>query len=302
MPETSFFECGRCGSKTFLGWSTLLGHYCVGCRRYTCQDCWDTTASCCLDCRPHINSRRPGIPSARRALHQLTRARARLSVLSTGVGGNRAAEQEVLETERRLLAVKSADLSSWIRLAVSDAPQPDDPQSTRILQATDTELAAVEALLAEAEDRSRTRRSRRHGGPGGLDRRWAIALVPVGLLAAWVASSLLGGSMPAGVARESPIASTTTESEVAGGTPAVPRADDGHPPQGSPRVAEAIHLRFDEIITDAPPTDVEFAQAEAVVVPFPNAVDRSVRLTGSGGSGATLCLPVGSRPWTFASV
>ncbi|HEX2141160.1 MAG TPA: hypothetical protein VHK28_02630, partial [Candidatus Limnocylindria bacterium] len=40
----------------------------------------------------------------------------------------------------------------------------------------------------------------------------------------------------------------------------------------------------------------------AVVVPFPNAVDRSVRLTGSGGSGATLCLPVGSRPWTFASV
>jgi hypothetical protein len=101
-----------------------------------------------------------------------------------------------------------------------------------------------------------------------------------------------------GVAGSTP----TPEGQVAGGFPTqIPRPT----PTGAVNVSppEPLRITFDDLITDAAPDGWEVLAGTASAVPFPNAVDRSVRLqTGVDTAQASFCTSLPEGDTRFVTI
>jgi hypothetical protein len=300
LPDTSFFYCERCGTATFLGGTTPGAHYCPGCRRYTCHDCWDGAVHRCVRCAIEAPT---GITVARAMLGTLRSVREEISAL-TAREANAEEPGAALEIERRLLEVKSASLAAAIERALAD-PNPRQAVTARSLRrAALGEMERIPGARVVSARSSRQHVPTRNWlgllatrRPTRIDlgrlRMAALVLIAV----AWSVGILLVARLAATDRGLSSGPTSTPEGQVAGGIPTQsPQPTPTYSLNASP--ATPVSMTFDELITDAVPAGWDVRGGTALGVPFPNAVDRSVRLeTGGDGGRASFCtpLPAGQR-------
>jgi hypothetical protein len=154
VPDTSFFYCERCGTATFLRGTTLDAHYCPGCRRYTCHDCWTVAAHRCARCAIEAAKPAKGITVARTMLGTLRSIRHEMAAITAreAKGAEPGAE---LEIERRLLGVKSASLAVAIERALADPPAHHAVTAGSLRRAAQVEVERIPRALAVPAEPSR---------------------------------------------------------------------------------------------------------------------------------------------------
>jgi hypothetical protein len=293
--EGTAIYCERCGAVVPITGRSAVARYCSGCQIFVCRDCWNAPALRCLDCAdPSAQGRTHGVLAARRILRDLGTVRAELETLN--YGGRPGLPPGEVRLQQRLLAIKAADAAAAALMAIEDVRGSPAAALRR-----DIELERLH-VAASVPSETMTWRSRATAVAAALltarpriPTQWtapALALVGAavggGLLILMLAVAFSGPPYrtagPAGPAAvQGP--SATPETGVAGGNPSQTPA---------PTVtAGPIHASFDELIMDRPlPAAWRLtpADGEAVVAPFPNAVDRSLRLsTSSSGRQTTAC-------------
>lgn len=303
MPRGPSFYCERCGDATFLDGTHSGAHYCVACRLFTCNHCWQTDAHACAVCAANLPIAVKGLSAARPMLATLRGIHSELADISAReVQGTGSANETV--AERRLLAVKSASLSRAIAIALLEVKPRHALTAAALLRAANVEAARI-AGVGEAEARlpagplrrpmnwiASFRRSR-----AGLE--WLPMALPilVVLAVAYGAGFLLLSQRPSANDVGLAVVEPTPEGQVAGGAPTrSPQPTSTAVARRSP--VQRLAITFDELIIDAPPEGWNVLGGTASAAAFPNAVDRSIRLmTGDDSTQALLCtpLPKGAR-------
>ena len=309
--------CERCGGVLPVAGPLADAHYCVGCGLYMGSSCWNSSALRCIRCAgAGANAEAPatkGLQAARRGMRDLRGVRSEL----LGVAAREAKatpRREEPGIERRLLTVRAKSDSEAVLVALQHVRAHDIAQ--RMRRELDAEMCNITAVW-----RPETEAPARHPRPSTLRRptlrlpawrfpnlrlprtrvspRDVTLISSVALPAAFIVlvvastSNLLthpGGPRGTGL----PTARETARDVVAGGAPSPAPV-----PTTRPEPREAVHMAFDELIMGADVSilwDVIAGGGGVEVAPFPNAVDRSLRLMGSlSGDPTTLCHSIPAR-------
>ncbi len=291
----SRFNCGRCKESTLVGWNALSGHYCGICRRFICRHCWDLTAHACLNCADEAGDR-SGTVAARLKLQELQRVSRQILRLSE------SADSGAVDAKSGLLAIKFADLSADVVKALTDVPPEESRAADRIRAALDREARRTAGRIAGAPSQP-TPEEQAPVVPTpesvaddlAPPNRSRTAAMLVGAFVVVLAAVFM--TRPEAASLSSADAPPTVEGQVAGGTrsPAPPSAAA---PAGNPT---PVITDFDSIITRRAPPGWTITGDGAQVVPFPNSVDRSLRIAAEGGATSACTHVIITQGWRMSA-
>jgi hypothetical protein len=307
-----FFYCERSGKRVPLKGMSRDVHFCVPCGRHMCDDCWDAQADACADCASSERWQLPtGLEAAQRILTMLGDLRVAFGDLARAAANTERPKVEI-ETDRRLLLIqaRALDVRFW---QVVRAARPRELIPAAIMRSR--EQALIQGIGdaasgmggkglasgARAAGRAADRRALfsmpklrlpETGFPqlrltaAGRRVRLASAIGAVAVLGVALVGMAAGlgmaaqgpGTRGAGSLDDSPAAGPSGNDAVSTGAGARRRTT----------VIGFDNVRMTQRLSKA--WSVRPVEALAGVTPFPNAVDRSLRVaSGPGGQTTTVC-------------
>jgi hypothetical protein len=295
LARTSIY-CERCGAVVPVDDLSAEARYCVGCQLYTCDACWDGEAVRCATC--HAQSADKGDPQAQLdwailGFRELSMVRPELDSLATAVKGPLDAER----LERRLLTIRARDSTATALRALGQARQGEEERELR--QQVELERLRI-AAVSRATEEPRRQQLQLPALPSGVRAIWrrpspisgvspsaAFAVASFGAAILLMATVVWPAIRTGLRAPQAGVASTPTpEGAVAGGNPS-------RKPAVGPMPVAPMNATFDEIVIGgAIPREWRIIgdASNVEVAPFPNAVDRSLRLiSADDGSPTSLC-------------
>ena len=280
--------CERCAAVTPIERDSAETRYCASCKLFICGRCWNgeqfSCAACAEEASDDGSDPQASLNRAINAFRDLAKVRTELESLGAVPAWGSATE---LELQHRLLIIKADDTTSAAISALSNAPQ---EESTHLIRhSVEVERLRVAALPSAPP----TRRSSRPRLPAiTVPHVWPFAAAAIGI------ATVIGGAALIPAVRPDPterrlgaMSSPSVEGGVAGAR------SSPVPPSPGATATPPSRETFDELFIGAqlPERWSVMGRAESVqVAPFPNPVDRSLRVTSSpDGASNAACYQIG---------
>lgn len=290
------FTCGRCKQITYLGWSSLSGHYCGFCRRFICRDCWVVPALACFDCAD-LSEDRVGVVAARLRLQELRRVRRQVVELNAAEASSEGGSAALRSSKRGLLAIKFADQFAEVARALRDVSASEEAAAEQLRASLEAEARRAQDAFGWAPVRTDPPPPNAlpaNPAPGTTVRaqpswRRSMRLSIAAGVAVVVLAVLIGlGARPTGPGTTDAEALRSVDGQVAAGGPSQLPGPVSTSSAGAP---QRRVVTFDSVVTKRTPPGWTVSGGTAQVVPFPNPVDRSLRIAVTDGT-AVACSPV----------
>ena len=309
-PPRAIF-CELCGTEVGLNPDLADVHYCLGCKLYIGPECWNGEVGRCISCVPVGTEQEhrgevAGVLAARRAIRALERlpaGAAALAATSQWEGTDDSTRLGELELERTLIWVRAEAAATAARHALASVA-PRHLDAAKILGArSDAVLYRLAAIspprtTIEPEAQSPPRLARMRGLVGRLPRS-PRTMASLGVLAGVIGVALVTATLMRPVESQAPATAAGGEpisrGQVAAGEATPP---PGGGPAGQPGLKQIAAFRFDELVMGSalgPPWRITKESGAVSVIPFPNAIERSLVLRTDARGPVTICNAVDPR-------